>query len=179
MTDHPGRSKPIALAGALRWPSESKLQVAAVVEPVLPHYTGVRLMEPVPPPEIDPKMMELRQRQVSDAAAKLSTDGRQAEGVVLRGWPATMLVDQAARFEADLVMAGSRGYGAVASMLLGSVSAAVVDTAPCPVLVARTSQVHEIVLAVDGSGPSELAESLLSTWPIFEGPSCTSLAWRR
>ena len=115
-------------------------------------------------------MTELRQRQVSDAAAKLSTDGRQVEGVVLRGWPATMLIDQAARFEADLVMAGSRGYGAVASMLLGSVSAAVVDTAPCPVMVARTSQVHEIVLAVDGSGPSEVAESLLSTWPIFEGP---------
>ena len=44
----PGAEQAIALAGALRWPSESKLQVAAVVEPVLPHYTGVRLMKPVP-----------------------------------------------------------------------------------------------------------------------------------
>src|SRR5688572_17754942 len=73
----------IALAGALRWPSESKLQVAAVVEPVLPHYTGVRPMGvAVPPPEIDPAMIEQRQRQVSDAAARLSGDDHQAEGVV-------------------------------------------------------------------------------------------------
>ena len=50
-----GAEQAIALAGALRWPSESKLQVAAVVEPVLPHYTGVRPMGPVPPPEIDPR----------------------------------------------------------------------------------------------------------------------------
>lgn len=159
----------IALAGALRWPSDSKLQVAAVVEPVLPHYTGVRSMGPaVPPPEIDPVMIEQRQRQVSDAAARLSGDDHQAEGVVLRGWPAPMLVDQATRLAADLVIAGSRGHGAVVSMLIGSVSAAVVDTAPCPVLVARTNQVRTIVLAVDGSGPADVAESLLSTWPIFE-----------
>ena len=54
-------------------------------------------------------------------------------------------------------------------MLLGSVAAEVVDNAPCPVLVARTTQVRGLVLAVDGSPPAELAESLLSTWPIFEG----------
>lgn len=165
-----GAEQAIALAGALNWPSEAKLQIAAVAEPVLPHYTGVRNAGPIPPPEMDPALLELRQRDVSDAVGRLRTNDRDVEGVVLRGWPAPMLVDQAARFGADLIIAGSRGRGGLASLLLGSVSAAVVDNAPCPVLVARATQVREVVLAVDGSGPAAVAESLVSTWPMFEGP---------
>lgn len=164
-----GAEKAIALAGSLRWPSDSKLQVVAVVEPPLPHYTGVRHVGPVPAPAMDPEPLELGQRQVSDAVARLSTENPQAEGVILRGRPATVLVDHAARFRADLVMGGSRGHGRVASLLLGSVAAEVVDNAPCPVLVARTTEVRGLVLAVDGHPPAELAESLLSKWPIFEG----------
>jgi nucleotide-binding universal stress UspA family protein len=164
-----GAEQAIALAGALHWPSEAKLQIAAVAEPVLPHYTGVRDMGPVPPPEIDPALLELRRREVSDAVARLRTNDRNVEGVVLQGWPATILADQAARFGADLMIAGSRGRGGLASLLLGSVSAAVVDNAPCPVLVARAAQVREVVLAVDGSGPAAVAELLVSTWPMFDG----------
>lgn len=165
----PGAEQAIALAGALPWPSESKLRVANVVEPVLPHYTGVRHVGRVPPPEFDPLMIEQREAQVSDAVGRLGRDGRSAEGVVLRGRPATVLVDEASRFGADLVIGGSRGRGRVANLLLGSVSAEVVDNAPCPVLVARTAQVRAVVVAVDGSPPAELAVSLLATWPIFEG----------
>jgi nucleotide-binding universal stress UspA family protein len=42
-------------------------------------------------------------------------------------------------------------------MVLGSVSAEVVDHAPCPVLVARSDRATRILLAVDGSASSRLA----------------------
>jgi nucleotide-binding universal stress UspA family protein len=164
----PGAEQAIALAGTLPWPSGSALRIAAVVEPIRPHYTGVRHDRPVPT-EYDPATLELRQRQVSEAAGRLSGDSRVVDGVVLRGQPAAVLVQDAARFEADLVLVGCRGQGRLATLLLGSVSAEVVDTAPCPVLVARTAQARVVVVAVDGSPPAELAASLLAAWPIFEG----------
>ena len=64
--------------------------------------------------------------------------GRDVETInirVLRGHPADVLVTAAAG--ADLLVVGSRGHGAVAGMLLGSVSEHVVAHAPCPVVVIR------------------------------------------
>lgn len=55
------------------------------------------------------------------------------EGVVLEGWPQAVLVDEARG--AVLVVVGRRGQGALASLLLGSVSRHVADHAPCPVVV--------------------------------------------
>ena len=52
---------------------------------------------------------------------------------------------------ADLIVLGSRGHGPIASMLLGSVSAEVVERAGCSVLVARGSSASRLVVATDGS----------------------------
>ena len=57
---------------------------------------------------------------------------------VVRGRPAEVLV--AAAVGADLLVVGSRGHGAMAGMLLGSVSEYVVAHAPCPVLVIRSGE---------------------------------------
>lgn len=55
------------------------------------------------------------------------------EGVVLEGWPQAVLVEEA--LGALLVVVGRKGQGALASLLLGSVSRHVADHAPCPVVV--------------------------------------------
>ncbi|HET9171261.1 MAG TPA: universal stress protein [Actinospica sp.] len=61
---------------------------------------------------------------------------------VERGHPAAVLVDSS--LGADLLVVGSRGHGAFAGMLLGSVSQHCAQHALCPVLIVRHQQ--------DGSG---------------------------
>lgn len=65
------------------------------------------------------------------------------------------------------MVVGSRGHGTIESMLLGSVSAEVIDHAMTPVLVARRRRIDRVVLAWDGSTSASRAAKLLGRWPIF------------
>lgn len=60
--------------------------------------------------------------------------------VDLEGYPADALVEHATGVGADLLVVGSRGRGALASLLLGSTSHRVVNHAPCDVLVVRRQE---------------------------------------
>ena len=61
-------------------------------------------------------------------------------------------------------MAGSK------SALIGSVSAEVVDHAPCPVLVARRTTLERIVLSEDGSEAAAVARRTLAARPFAGRP---------
>lgn len=61
------------------------------------------------------------------------------------GNPAQVVVDYAKEIEADMIVMGTHGHGAVRHMLLGSVAERVVRMAPCPVLTVRFPE-HEFVL---------------------------------
>ncbi|MFK7818719.1 MAG: universal stress protein [Planctomycetaceae bacterium] len=61
------------------------------------------------------------------------------------GNPAQILVDYAKEIEADMIVMGTHGHGAIRHMLLGSVAERVVRMAPCPVLTVRCPE-HEFVL---------------------------------
>ena len=88
---------------------------------------------------------------------------------VVRGRAPGVIVEAATDVAADLIVLGSRGHGPIASMLLGSVSAEVVERAGCSVLVARGSGVSRLLVATDGSPCAELIPDLLATWGAFEG----------
>jgi nucleotide-binding universal stress UspA family protein len=164
-----GAEQTLGLADSIAWPGDSTLRIVAVNEPTV-LFVGASMAGgiDIPPPEVDAEIAEYQHEQVTKAAERLRSAGRAAEGVLVRGRPATALVDEATRFGADLVMAGSRGHGRIASLLLGSVSAEVVDQSPCPVLVSRTPSIGRIIFATDGSVSSAAAEAVLPTWPIFE-----------
>ena len=70
-------------------------------------------------------------------AAPFSGRDWSVERRVVRGRASGVIVEAAADMAADLIVLGSRGHGPIASMLLGSVSAEVVERASCSVLVAQ------------------------------------------
>jgi nucleotide-binding universal stress UspA family protein len=56
---------------------------------------------------------------------------------VVDGHPFVEIIKHAKEGDADMIIMGTHGRGAIAHMLLGSVAEKVVRTAPCPVLTVR------------------------------------------
>jgi nucleotide-binding universal stress UspA family protein len=73
------------------------------------------------------------QTRLNDAVAELPAELR-ALPVFERGDPVQKLLE-AAEMGVDLLVLGSRGFGPVMRLLIGSVSSRVIREAPCPVLV--------------------------------------------
>lgn len=149
------------LVGSFEWPEGTIIEVAAAVEPAI-YSLGMTATPMEATPLAEAAEAEAFQAVVDAAASALEAPGRIVRPVVLRGRPATVLVHEASVFRAELVVLGSRGLGPLRSMLLGSVSAEVVDHAPCPVLVVRAPKIGSILLAVDGSAPAAAAVTFVS-----------------
>jgi nucleotide-binding universal stress UspA family protein len=92
----------------------------------------------------------------------------------LKGDPKIAILDEADRWDADLVVVGTHGYNALDRLWLGSVSRAVASHAKCSVEVARRSKARgvdgkamKILLAVDGSEFADAAVEEIANrpWP--------------
>jgi nucleotide-binding universal stress UspA family protein len=156
----------VELVAALAWPPGTQMRLIGVfdtfhlVGPWAP-YGGFDVADAV-----SDLTGELR-AALQDARARLSGGGIEVEEAVLEGRPGSVLADVAEEWTADLVVVGSRGHGALRTMLLGSVSAEVVDHVSCPVLVVRRRTLGSILLAHDGSDLARAAEDILAEWPAF------------
>lgn len=91
----------------------------------LPAYGSMPAIE-----EMEATAQELLERALAQAGG---AEGVTVRELVAEGPAGPALVAAAA--EADLLVVGSRGHGAFAGMLLGSVSQYAVVHAPCPVVV--------------------------------------------
>jgi nucleotide-binding universal stress UspA family protein len=90
----------------------------------------------------DPYYQEKLSEQMAHARAALDRahalvgeDGAEAEEEILEGTAADRIVELARARNAPLIVVGSRGLGAVAGALLGSVASAIIHRADRPVLV--------------------------------------------
>jgi nucleotide-binding universal stress UspA family protein len=160
------------LVASFPLPDDSVVRVISIQRPV----TDVVALSwgAVPEPggrlETDDQVDARHHREaIERAEITLKRPRLKIEGFLLRGRPASAIVDEALALEADLVVLGSRGHGAIATMVLGSTASEVVDHAPCPVLVARSSSLGSIAFADDGSRSARTAEAVFSRWPIFVG----------
>jgi nucleotide-binding universal stress UspA family protein len=158
------------LVAGLPWPSGTAIRVVAVLE-----TTTDLVTLPWPGSEtVDHARLERTARaeveqMLQEAGARLAGPGRSVEWELVRGKPTEAIVAEARTFGADLVVLGSRGHGRLDSMLLGSVSAHVVDQAPCPVLIVRGSaeSISRVLLAEDGSEHAAAASAVVGSWSVF------------
>jgi nucleotide-binding universal stress UspA family protein len=110
----------------------AKLKVFTVAE--VGHYGYATSLSVLTAAEFHDYELEDKQR-ILDLALNRAPAGLPIEGRPLRGSAAPALTEAAAASDLDLLVLGSRGYGPIKRTLLGSVSAAVIRSAPCPVLV--------------------------------------------
>jgi nucleotide-binding universal stress UspA family protein len=109
--------------------SNARLKLLTVVKPPVAAPVMVPgAYAPESPPEPDKVILE----GVNSVDSALA-----AEPVRLDGDPARQLMSACEEDPVDLLVLGSRGYGPLARVLLGSVSRRIVQDAPCPVLTVR------------------------------------------
>ena len=77
------------------------------------------------------------QEAVERVAEELRDITTNVDTIVRSGAPADQIIRAADDLEADLIVVGGRGKGAVEAIVLGSVAYRVLHHAPCPVLVTR------------------------------------------
>lgn len=160
-----GADVALELAAGIAWPAGSTVRLVGVREGHLPTLDA-RQVDPVRATERDDaRALDDRLRTAAERLAGRVAD---VEWRRAAGDPATAIVEQARAFRADCIVTGSRGRG-LQSLFLGSVAQDVIDRAPCPVLVARSSALGSVLVATDGSAASDAAIDLVGTWPIFEG----------
>ncbi|HTT23919.1 MAG TPA: universal stress protein [Candidatus Sulfotelmatobacter sp.] len=127
---------------ALRhWPDE-EVEVLTVVHTRLPLVSDPVLVLAASYQEL---LREARQKApeiVEKAAKQIRTQAPHLRVVtkVLEGAPKELIVEEAEKWGADLIVLGSHGYGPVSRFLLGSVAHAVALHAPCSVQIVRSRQ---------------------------------------
>jgi nucleotide-binding universal stress UspA family protein len=83
--------------------------------------------------------LEREARETLDCAEALVPEGVPVSTALRRGRVAEEILKRVETGEHDLVVIGSRGLGRAGSLLLGSVSRAVLAGSPVPVLIARAA----------------------------------------
>jgi nucleotide-binding universal stress UspA family protein len=121
------------------WPPQTEVRLITVETPLEP-----ALVRGEPASVLD-DLVKLQRaesvRRLNEAAAVLKEQSPElcVNPVLREGWPKDVILDEAERWGADLIVVGSHGYGAFRRLFLGSVSLAVATNALCSVEIVRVS----------------------------------------
>jgi nucleotide-binding universal stress UspA family protein len=162
-------------AARLPWSEKSEVLIIGVAEMPSPIMAG-----PLPMPgtyyqEWEKALEDQAEANVAQAVERFSAGGGSRDMVATRtikGHTKEAILDEAARFGANLIMIGTHGYNALERAWLGSVSRTVAAHAGCSVEIVRpTKRVGKggmrLLVAVDGSpfGEAAVAEVVNRRWP--------------
>lgn len=134
--------------------SYSDAAVAEVSRRPWPLQSEVRLITAVPPsdeglfpglfPTVFDELVKQQRaegvRRLNEAIAflKWNCPGLLVIPLVREGYPREVILDEAERWGAELIVVGSHGYTTFARLFLGSVSLAIATKAPCSVEIVRS-----------------------------------------
>jgi nucleotide-binding universal stress UspA family protein len=113
---------------------EARHALAVAYDIAACHSSAVTLFCAVGEAETDLRRARLHAGTALDAAADSAPPGVNPQTVLLRG-PAGRVIREACDGVVDLLVTGSRGYGPLQRALAGSVSDALTEGAPHPVLI--------------------------------------------
>ncbi len=117
------------------WPEGCEFKVISVADRVFPEiawFFNQQVME-----HIEERMTNEAREAVNEAVEMLTSVTLSATGSVMAGDPKSKIIEEARRWNADMVVVGSHGRRGFDLALQGSVSEAVAMHAPCSVEVIR------------------------------------------
>ena len=128
------------------WPAGSEVRILTVTE--MPVATGLETWDVAPTyfVDIEKALHDNAEATIRGAELKLRVAENKSikfTSEILQGSPKQVILDEAARWGAELIVVGSHGYGAWSRFLLGSVSQAVVTHAKCSVEVVKRPEPSE------------------------------------
>jgi nucleotide-binding universal stress UspA family protein len=94
-------------------------------------------------PDLDKVGKEQADKVSKDAAKRARDAGVAVQAITLRGFPVEEICLAAEKYEPQLLVIGSHGWGPIKRMVFGSVSTGVLHHACCPVLVVRGGAMDE------------------------------------
>jgi nucleotide-binding universal stress UspA family protein len=121
-------SRAVDLAASMARAFEARLTMAHSVPP--PDQGSDRTLEP-----FHRAVAQVGSAVLLEACEKVQLPPEQVQTQLLFGPPAETISELAAKLEADVVVVGCRGRGAVARVLLGSVSERLLRICPRPLLI--------------------------------------------
>ncbi len=124
-----------ALEEAIDLARSQKARLTLITVALAPPLAMPGYVPALPSPE---QLQEDAQRLLDRTEATVPDDVP-VTTIVRVGSPAQAILDRIVHGEHDLVVMGSRGHGSIQSLLVGSVSQAVVHRSPVPVLVVHAS----------------------------------------
>jgi len=162
-------------AARLPWPERSEIEILSVAEVPSPAMAG-----PLPMPgayyvEWEKALEDQAAATVEQALSQFRAIADPAiavRGRYVKGNTKEALLDEAAKWGADLIMIGTHGYNPFERMWLGSVSRAITSHASCSVEIVRPREKRtepglRLLVGVDGSACSRAAvrEVAERPWP--------------
>ena len=129
----PASSRVVEAAGRVAKLTGAKVYVLHAAEPE-PDFVGYDAGPEVVRTQV---AQELRRehREVQALAEKLRNDGLDATALLVRGPTVETTLKEADNLEAELIVVGTHGHGAVYDVLIGSYSAGIIRKSKLPVLV--------------------------------------------
>ena len=160
-------------------PSDAKIKVLSVVENWLPPPSGLEIIEHI---DRDQEYLALARRGGTRLVSmEPGWDVKSESGA---GSPATVIIEKADEWGADLIVVGSHGHTALGRFFFGSVSQKVLSEARRSVRVAR-GRIEEpdtpvrLIVGFDGSKGAEAAVEAVAArkWPAGSEARIVNATW--